>query len=120
MGTVALHAQMKDAPHNSGGILVDQPVVLVLRVLPVAVDRMVGGGLASVPSGLICRALFPAAIPQKPLIYDIKERHKFSRTAVCAVHAVADSDKADTLLPKEDLRVVLLRIQIPTVNQSCR
>ena len=59
---------MKDAPHNGSGILVDQPVVLVLRVLPVAVDRMVGGGLASVSSSLIRRALFPAAIPQKPFV----------------------------------------------------
>jgi hypothetical protein len=64
---------MKDTPHNSGGILVDQPVVLVLRVLPVAVDRVIGGGLTSVSSGLICRALFPAAIPQKPLVYDISD-----------------------------------------------
>ena len=96
---------MEDTPHNGGGIFVDQPVVLVLRVLPVAVDRVIGGGLASVSSGLICRTLFPAAIPQKPFIYDIKERHKFSRTAVRAVHAVADSDKPDTLLPKEDLGI---------------
>ena len=105
MGAVTLHAQMEDTPHNGGGILVDQPVVLILRVLPVAVDRVIGGGLASVSSGLICRTLFPAAIPQKPFVYDIKERHKFSRTAVCAVHAVADSDKPDTLLPKEDLGI---------------
>lgn len=71
MRAVTLHAQMEDTPHNGGGILVDQPVVLILRVLPVAVDRMVGGGLASVSSGLICRTLFPAAIPQKPFVYDM-------------------------------------------------
>ena len=71
MGAVTLHAQMEDTPHNGGGIFVDQPVVLVLQVLPVAVDRVIGGGLASVSSGLICRTLFPAAIPQKPFIYDI-------------------------------------------------
>ena len=68
MGAVTLHAQMEDTPHNGSGLLVDQPVVLILRVLPVAVDRMVGGGLASVSSGLIRRALFPAAIPQKPFV----------------------------------------------------
>ena len=105
MGAVFLYAQMKDAPHNGSGLLIDQPVVLVLRVLPIAVDRMVGSRLASVTSGLICRALFPAAIPQKPLVYDIKERHKFSRTAVRAVHTIADGDEPDTLLSKENLCV---------------
>ena len=39
------------------------------------------------------RTLLAAAISQKPLVYDIKERHKFSRTAVRTVHAVADSDE---------------------------
>ena len=105
MGAVSLHAQMEYPPHNGSGLLVDQPVVLVLRVLPVAVDGVVGGGLASVAPRLIRRTLFPAAIPQKPFIYDIKERHKFSRTAVCAVHTVADGNETDALLAKQNLGI---------------
>ena len=40
MGTVALHAQMEDPPHHSSGFFIQEPVVLVLRVLSVAVDGM--------------------------------------------------------------------------------
>lgn len=35
MGTVALHAQMKNAPHHSGGFFIQGPVVLVLWGFPV-------------------------------------------------------------------------------------
>ena len=53
-------------PHGSpdnGGLHVDQPVILVLGVPPITVDGMIGNGLASVSSDLICCALLPAAIP---------------------------------------------------------
>ena len=35
MGTVALHAQMKNAPHHSGGFFIQGPVVLVLWGFPI-------------------------------------------------------------------------------------
>ena len=101
--------RIKDTPHNGSGLLVDQPAVLVPRLLPVAVDRMVSGGLASVAPRLIRRTLFPAAIPQKPFVYDIKKLHKFSRTLVRTVHTIANGDEPDALLPKEDLIVTLHR-----------
>ena len=62
MGAAPLYARMEDTLDN-GGLHVDQPVILVLGVPPITVDGMIGNGLASVSSGLICRALLPAAIP---------------------------------------------------------
>ena len=104
MGAVALYTQLEDPPHHGGGFFIQEPVVLVLRVFSVVVNGVVGGGLASVVPCLIRRALLAAAISQIPLRHDIDERGKLSRTLVGAVHAVADGDEADALLPKENFR----------------
>ena len=70
-----------------GTVVMIVGVKAAYRVLPAAVDHMVGGGLASVSSGLICRALFPAAIPQKTLIYDIPSVDK-----KCRFHSAASKE----------------------------
>jgi len=73
---MALHAQVENPPHYVGGFFIQEPVVLILRVFPIAKNGVVGGGLASVATRLICRALLPAAIPQIPLIHDIPSVEK--------------------------------------------
>ena len=105
MGAVALHAQMEYPPHHGGGFFIQEPVVLVLRVLPIAVDGMIGGGLASVAPRLICRALLTAAIVQIPLVHDIQKRGKLAGTSVRAVHAVADGNEPDALLAKQNFGI---------------
>ncbi len=44
-GAFSLDGQTEDAPHNGGGLLVNQPMVLVVRVFLIAVDGTVGGRL---------------------------------------------------------------------------
>ena len=46
IGAFSLDGQTEDAPHNGGGLLVNQPMVLVVRVFLIAVDGTVGGRLA--------------------------------------------------------------------------
>ena len=101
----ALDGQLKDAAHHGSRFLVDQPVVFVFRVFPVAIDSAVGGGLAGFPFDANGRFLLAAQIAKIPLIHDIEEGGKLVAVLIVAVHAVGDSHKVDTVLPEENLRV---------------
>ena len=105
VAAVTLDAQTKDTPHHGGGVLVDEPVVLVRRVFPIAVNRVVRRGLARLAPRLIRGGLLPAAITQIPLIHDVEERGELAAVLVAAVHAVANGDEAHAFLPEQNLRI---------------
>ena len=71
MGAVPLHRKPEYSPHHGSGFLVHQPVVLVLRVFFVAIDGVVGGGLARLALDTVCcRNLF-GLVTQIPFVHDI-------------------------------------------------
>ena len=80
-------------------------MVLFLRVLLEPVGDRVGDGLAGPSTHLILRFLFPATVPDVPLIHDVQKGRKFPRIVVKTVHTVGNSDKPNTLLPKQDFRI---------------
>ena len=120
IGAVALNGKLKNTPHNSRRFLVDQPVVFVVGVFPVAVDGAVGGGLARLTLDPDGSSLLAAQIPQIPFRHDVDERRKLTGIGAGAVDAVADGDETHSKFSEKDLCVLLLRIQIPVVNQSYR
>jgi len=63
-----------------------------------------------------CRRRFQVAL----VLYDIQKRGKLPAALYVAVNAIGDSDKPDTFFAKHNFCVLLLRIQIPVFNQSCR
>ena len=77
----------------------------VLRVLFVAVNGVIRGGNPGPAPHLIGSALFPAAIPQIPLVHHVKEWRKFPGALHIAVHAVGNSDKAHIMLAKHNLGI---------------
>ena len=102
---VAHDGKLEDTPHNSSGLLIDQPVVFVVGVFSVAVDSTVGGrlaGLALDPDG---GSLLAAQAPQVPFAHDIDERRELAGTGVIAVDTVADGDEADSEFSEEDFRI---------------
>ena len=101
----ALNGQPKDAPHHGGGFLVNQPMVLVLRVLLVAVDGTVGGGLAGFSLDTDGGFLLAAQVTQVPLIHDVEKGGELAAVLIVAVHAVGNGDKVDAVLPEKYLRV---------------
>jgi len=63
IGAVALNRQLEDTPHNSSGLLIDQPVIFVVGVFLVAIDGAVGGGLAGLALDPDGSALLAAQVP---------------------------------------------------------
>ena len=88
---------MENAAHNVCRFFVHQPVVLFLWVLLEPVGDRVGDGLAGPSTHLILRFLFPATVPDVPLIEYVAQGSEVV-LALCAVHSVIDSDEADTVL----------------------
>ena len=76
IGAVALDGKLEDAPDNSGGLLVDQPVIFVVGVFLVAVDSAVGGGLAGLALDPDGGALLAAQVPQIPFAHDVPSVEK--------------------------------------------
>ena len=105
MGAVPLHRKQEDPPHHSGGFLVHQPVVLVLRVFFVAIDGVVGGGLACLPLNTVCcRNLF-GLVTQIPFVHDIEKGSKLAAVLFLAVNVIGDSNKMNPILPEHYLGV---------------
>ena len=117
---VTLDGKLEDAPHGRRCFLVDQPVVFVVGVFPVAVDGTVGGGLAGFALDPDGGSLLAAQVPQIPFAHDVDERRELAGTGIIAVDTISNGDEAHSEFAKEDFCVLLLRIQIPAVNQSCR
>ena len=86
--------------------LIHQPMVLPVRVLPVPIYHMVGGGDAGFHPGLIRLLLLAAGVPKIPLVHDVQKRGKFSGGLIVAVHVVGDRYKSDFVLPEEHLGVI--------------
>ena len=105
MGAVPLHRKPEDPPHHGGGFLVHQPVVLVLRVFFVAIDGVVGGGLARLALDTVCcRNLF-GLVTQIPFIHDIEKGRKLATVLFLAVDVIGDSNKMNPILPEHYLGV---------------
>ena len=104
-GAVALEGQGEDLPHHGGGFLVDQQVVLLLRVLFVPVEHLVGKGDVRPAPGQVGLLLLAAGVPQIPLVHDVEEGGELAALPIRAVHAVGDGDEPDPVLGKEHLRV---------------
>ena len=104
IGTFALDGQLEDTPHHGSRFLVDQPVVFVFRVFPVAIDSAVGGRLAGFPFDTNGGFLLAAQVTKIPLVHDIEEGRKFIAVLVITVHAVGNRHKVDAVLTEEHLR----------------
>mgnify|MGYP007061166115 CR=1 FL=1 len=76
VGSFALDGQSENAAHHGGGFLVDQPMVFVFRVFPVAIDSAVGGGLAGFSLDADGGFLLAAQVAQIPLVHDVEEGRK--------------------------------------------
>ena len=105
VGAFALDGQLEDTPHHGSRLLVDQPMVFVLRVFPVAIDSAVSGRLAGLALDADGGFLLAAQVAQIPLVHDVEEGGKFIAVLVIAVHAVGDGNKVNAVLPEEFLRV---------------
>ena len=105
VGSFALDGQSENAAHHGGGFLVDQPMVFVFRVFPVAIDSTVGGRLAGFSLDPDGGFLLAAQVAQIPFVHDVEEGGKLVAVLVIAVHAVGDGDKVNAVLPEEFLRV---------------
>src|SRR5699024_11211992 len=105
IGAMPLHRKQEDSPHHSGGFLVHQPVVLVLRVFFVAIDGIVGGGLACLAFDTVCcRNLF-GLVTQIPFVHDIEKGGKLAAVLFLAVNVIGNSDKMNPILPEHYLGV---------------
>ena len=105
IGAVALDGKLEDAPDNSGGFLVNQPVVLVIRVFSIAINGAVGSRLARLTLGPDGSSLLTAQVPQIPFAHDVDKRRKLAGTGVIAVDAVANGDETHPEFAKENLCV---------------
>ena len=105
MGAVPLHRKPEDPPHHSGGFLVHQPVVFVLWVFFVAIDGVVGGGLARLALDTVCcRNLF-GLVTQIPFVHDIEKGRKLAAVLFLAVNVIGDSNKMNPILPEHYLGI---------------
>ena len=102
IGAMAFDGKLEDAPDNSGGLLVDQPVIFVVGVFLVAVDSAVGGGLAGFALDPDGGALLAAQVPQIPFAHDVDKRSELAGTGAGTVDAVANGDETHPKFAKED------------------
>ncbi len=102
---VPLNAQLIDPAHHRRRFLVDQPVVFILRVLPVAVDGGRRGGFPGLPLDPNSRLLLAAQIPEIPFAHDVDERRELAAGLVVAVDVVGDGDEVDIVLPEKDFSI---------------
>ena len=102
---MSVNAELEYPLHNCRRFFIDNPVEMILRVFLVSVDGMVGGRFTGFSPCLDRCDLLAAAISQIPFVHDIQKRCKLAGTLIKAVHAVADSNKTDTLFSKQHFRV---------------
>ena len=80
-------------------------MILVLRVFPVPIDRIVGRGLAGIAFDFIGSGDFSGLIAQIPLVHDVEERRKLVAGLILAVHIVGDRNEMDIMLAEIDFRI---------------
>ena len=103
--TVALNGQAEDPADNCRRFFVNQPVVFVIRVFLVSVDRTVCGRLAGFTFHTNCSALLAAQVTKIPLVHNIQKRGKFVAVLIVAVHTVGNGNKVNIVLPEKYLGV---------------
>ena len=80
-------------------------MIPVLRVFAIAVYAQIVGRQACVALLAVAGAHLPRLVAQIHLVEHVHERRKLAANRVTRIHAVADGNEADTLLPEVDLRV---------------
>ena len=105
IGAAALNGKLEDTPHDRRRFLVNQPVVFVVGVFPIAVDSTVGGGFAGLALDPNGSALLAAQVPQIPFRHDVDKRSELTGIGVGTVNAVADGDEAHPKFSEKDFRI---------------
>ena len=102
IGAFAVDGHTEDSPDDLGGFIVNDPLLRVIRVFLVAVERVNGGVLASHALGAFDSPDFLAGVSCEPLVHDVQKRGKIRFLLVFTVDSVINGDKADTLLREEN------------------
>jgi len=101
----ALDAQCENSAHDFGSYRVNHPHVFIIWTFQIPVNATVGKPFTVVAFGLIHRLDFAAGVAGVSFRHNVKKRSKFVTLAVFAVNVVADRDKADAMLTKENLGI---------------
>ena len=109
---------VKDTLDHWGSFFIQNPVIFVLQVSAVAVGRL-ADVFAAGATGFHDRTDLFACIFGIKIVKKITERGKIV-ISTFTVHAIINSNEPDIVAGKNDFCVLLLRIQIPAVNQFFR
>ena len=109
-GPVTGDAQTEYLPDHLCGLLVHDPVHIVLRVLQIAVRRIRAERLSGLSFCLEYGTDFLACILCIPFVYDVLERSKFVLTVI-TVNTIIDCDKSNIMFWEQHLGVIS-RLQI--------
>ena len=102
---VAGNAQTKDLLDHFGGLIVNDPMVLVLRNFQITVWRIDCQRFAGVAFFAEHGLYLLAGVLGVELVEDVDEGRHVVVQLVFAVHAVVDGDEADVVVREDHLRV---------------
>ncbi|MCQ2408902.1 MAG: hypothetical protein MJ065_10310, partial [Oscillospiraceae bacterium] len=103
--TVTFNCQLEDTPDNSGSLVIDQPMVLVIRIFPITVHTKVIGRQTGFAFLAITGTHLFRLIAHIHVVQNIHEWRKLAADRIDGVHAVTDSNEADALAPEIHFRV---------------
>ena len=101
----AADAEVKDALDNRRGFLVQNPLVLVVRVAAVAVGRL-AEMLAAGAALMQADTDFLGGIARIPLVEQVADRGKALSVPALAVHAVVDGNEPHIVAGEDDVGVL--------------
>ena len=101
----AVDAEVKDALDNRRGILVQNPLVLVVWVAAVAVGRL-AEMLAAGAALMQADTDFLGGIARIPLVEQVADRSKALSVPALAVHAVVDGNEPHIVAGEDDVGVL--------------
>lgn len=104
-GAVALQGQSEHLPHHRRRFLIDEQMMLFVRVLFISIQHLVGEGDVRPAPCLVGLLLLAAGVPEVPLVHDVEEGGELTALLVRAVHAVGDGDEADPMLPEKNFGI---------------
>ena len=113
----SVQKQAKNQTNNSGGFLVDNPKILVVRGFDIAIGGFGGNRLSTHALRLNAGLYFLADVLCVPLRHDVDKGRKLQCIGLFAVYPVVDCDKAH-IVPSEYLhRIADLEIVTPPACQ---
>lgn len=101
----AVDAEVKDALDNQRGLLVQNPLVLVVRIAAVAVGRLTEV-LAAGAALMQTDTDFLGGIARIPLVEQVANRSKALSVPALAVHAVVDGNEPHIVAGEDDVGVL--------------